>query len=150
MIAYLLKLVIVFVATTSYAVLYHIPKKALMPVGLVGVGAWIVQGVLAQFGFRSVGAAFFGGLFVAVASEALARRMRMPVIVFVVGGIVPLLPGSSAYATMRQFVTGHYIEGLSRGTETFLIAAALSAGLVLAGTLVRLDRRWGLGARKNS
>ncbi|MGB8955450.1 MAG: threonine/serine exporter family protein [Tumebacillaceae bacterium] len=150
MIQYLLQLVIVFVATMCYAVLYHTPKKALVAVGLVGVGAWITQSVITAYGFRPVGSAFFGGLFVAAASEALARRMRMPVIVFVVGGIVPLLPGSSAWATMREFVTGHYNEGVSRGTETFLIAAALSAGLVLAGTIVRLDRRRGTGARKTS
>lgn len=150
MIHYLLQMVIVFVATMCYAVLYHTPKKALVAVGLVAVGAWVAQSVITTYGFRPVGSAFFGGLFVAVASEALARRMHMPVIVFVVGGIVPLLPGSSAWATMREFVTGHYNEGVSRGTETFLIAAALSAGLVLAGTIVRLDRRRGTGARKTS
>ena len=141
-------MLIVFIATMSYAILYHTPKKALVAVGLVGVGAWVTQSIFSEIGFRHVGSAFFGGLFVAAASEALARRMRMPVIVFVVGGIVPLLPGSSAWATMREFVTGHYNEGVSRGTETFLIATALSAGLVLAGTIVRLDRRRGTGARK--
>jgi uncharacterized membrane protein YjjB (DUF3815 family) len=130
-----------FVATLCYAVLYHVPKRALIPVGLVGMGAWIIQDVLGNLNIANVGAAFAGGMFVAVASEWLARKMRMPVTVFVVGGIVPLVPGSSAYATMRQFVIGNQLNGLARGTETLLIAAAISAGLLLAGTIVRLDRR---------
>jgi uncharacterized membrane protein YjjB (DUF3815 family) len=130
-----------FLATGGYAVLYQVPKKALVCVGLVGMGAFFTQEVVAHFGATSIGAAFAGGLFVATSSEWLARWMRMPISVFVVGGIVPLVPGSVAYATMREFVTGNYTQGLARGTETMLIASAISAGLVLAGTIVRLDRR---------
>jgi len=129
-----------YLATAGYAVLYQVPYKSLLPVGFVGMGAWGTQALAASYGLPSVGSAFLGGLFVAAVSELLARRMRMPVIVFVVGGIVPLVPGSAAYAAMRHFVTGHYIEGLARGTETFLVAAAISAGLVLAGTIMRLNR----------
>jgi len=135
------QLLMSFVATYMYAVLYQVPKSALWRVGLVGMGAWFTQWFVLSLGVRSVGAAFVGGLFVATLSELLARRLRMPVIVFVVGGIVPLVPGSAAYATMRHFVMGENLEGLARGTETLLIASAISAGLVLAGTIMRLNRR---------
>lgn len=130
-----------FLATGGYAVLYQVPRRALVPVGLVGTGAWITLEICMKFGLSTIGASFIGGLFVAAASEWLARWLRMPVIVFVVGGIVPLVPGSIAFKTMRYFVTGNYIDGLASGTETLLIASAISAGLVLAGTIVRLDRR---------
>lgn len=137
----LLLLVMSWLATIGYAVLYQVPKRAALWVGIVGMTAWLTQYAARQYGFSSVGSAFLGGLVVAVISELLARLMRMPVIVFVVGGIVPLVPGSSAYATMRQFVTGQNLEGLAKGTETFLIASAISAGLVIAGTIMRMDRR---------
>lgn len=137
----LLLLLMSLCATVGYAILYHVPKRAALWVGVVGMGAWLAQYVAVQYGVTSVGAAFIGGLIVAVISELLARLMRMPVIVFVVGGIVPLVPGSAAFRTMREFVTGHDLEGLARGTETFLIASAISAGLVIAGTIMRLDRR---------
>ncbi|PWK16332.1 threonine/serine exporter family protein [Tumebacillus permanentifrigoris] len=137
----LMLLLMTLLATIGYAVLYHVPKRAALWVGMVGMMAWLAQYVAVQYGVSSVGAAFIGGLMVAVTSELLARLMRMPVIVFVVGGIVPLVPGSSAFATMREFVTGHDLEGLAKGTETFLIASAISAGLVIAGTIMRLDRR---------
>ena len=137
----LLLLVMSLLATIGYAVLYHVPKRAALWVGIVGMMAWLTQYVAKQYGVSVVGAAFIGALMVAVTSELLARLMRMPVIVFVVGGIVPLVPGSSAFATMREFITGHDLEGLAKGTETFLIASAISAGLVIAGTIMRLDRR---------
>jgi uncharacterized membrane protein YjjB (DUF3815 family) len=138
----LLYVSVAFLATVGYAVLYSVPKKALLAVGLVGTVAWTAQDLaLRVLEFSSIGAAFVGSLTVAVASEVLARRMQMPVIVFVVGGIVTLVPGSAAYATMRQVVTGQYLEGFVRGTETFLIASAISAGLVIAGTIMRMNRR---------
>jgi uncharacterized membrane protein YjjB (DUF3815 family) len=130
-----------FAATLCYAVLYQVPKKALVPVGLVGTGAWATQEIFTQLGVAAVASAFMGGMFVAAASEFLARRVRMPGTVFIIGGIVPLVPGSKAYATMREFVMGNEMIGIVRGAETILIAAAISAGLLLAGTIVRLDRR---------
>ncbi|ASS73805.1 hypothetical protein CIG75_01665 [Tumebacillus algifaecis] len=139
---------VAFSATVCYAVLYQIPKQALLLVGCVGLGAWLVQYISLQLWTSPVFAALLGGVFVGGASEKLARMMRMPVTVFVVGGIVPLVPGSSAMATMREFVMGNYLEGLSRGTLTMLIASAISAGLVLAGSLLRQDRR-GKRARKS-
>src|SRR5689334_7404750 len=91
---FLLLLLMSFVATGGYAVLYQVPKRALVAVGLVGMGAFFTQEMVTHFGLSSIGSAFAGGLFVATASEWLARWMRMPVSVFVVGGIVPLVPGS--------------------------------------------------------
>ncbi|TCP57678.1 uncharacterized membrane protein YjjB (DUF3815 family) [Tumebacillus sp. BK434] len=132
---------IAFSATVCYAVLYQIPKKALLLVGFVGFSGWLMQYFIRQLTDSPVFAALLGGFLVGALSEKLARRMRMPVTVFVVGGIVPLVPGSSAMATMREFVMGDYLEGLSRGTLTLLIASAISAGLVLAGSLLRLDWR---------
>ncbi|MFD2170253.1 threonine/serine exporter family protein [Tumebacillus lipolyticus] len=144
----LIKLGFAFSATVCYAILYHVPKKALLLVGLVGLGAWLTQYLALQLWSSPVYAAFFGGVLVGALSEKLARKVLMPVTVFVVGGIVPLVPGSSAMATMREFVMGDYLEGLSRGTQTMLIASAISAGLVLAGSVLRTDWR-GILARKN-
>ncbi|KEO83401.1 threonine/serine exporter family protein [Tumebacillus flagellatus] len=137
----LLLLLMSWIATFGYAILYHVPKRASLWVGLIGMGAWITQDISMRWGVSAVGAAFLGGLVVSVLSELFARKLRMPVIVFVVGGIVPLVPGSSAFRTMREFVTGHQLQGLAQGTNTFLIASAISAGLVIAGTIMRLDRR---------
>jgi uncharacterized membrane protein YjjB (DUF3815 family) len=140
---------IAFSATVCYAILYQVPRQALFMVGLTGLGAWSMQYMALQIWDSPVFAALLGGLLVGALSEKLARKMRMPVIVFVVGGIVPLVPGSSAMATMREFVMGDFLEGLSRGTLTLLIASAISAGLVLAGSLLRLDWRF-FCARKDS
>ncbi|HEU4963411.1 MAG TPA: threonine/serine exporter family protein [Bacilli bacterium] len=138
----LLQVAMAFVASVAYAVLYHVPKKALFLIGFVGTGAWLAQKGAMAAGLTQIGAAFTAALLVAAASEWLARWQRMPVTVFTVGGIVPLVPGSKAYGAMREFVTGNDLEGITRGAETFLIAAAVAAGLVLAGTVVRfIDRR---------
>lgn len=131
-----------FVAAIAYAVLYHVPRQAFFLIGFVGSGAFTVQKAAMALGMSHVMSAFTAALFVALASELLARWRRMPSTVFSIAGIVPLVPGSKAYAAMREFVSGDNLVGITRGAEALLIASAVAAGLVLAGTLVRLvDRR---------
>ena len=59
-----------------------------------------------------MGAVFHSSHCVAVLSELLARWHHQPVIVFLTPGIIPLVPGSTAYLTMLAFVQQDYAEGV--------------------------------------
>jgi uncharacterized membrane protein YjjB (DUF3815 family) len=138
----MIRLAMAFLATTSYAVIYNVPRRALIPAGFVGAIAWLVLVVSQKlFNFNVVAASFSAALAVAVSSELLARIQRIPATVYSFAGIVTLVPGTSAFATMRAFIEGDYFTGLSRGTETMLIAGAVASGLVLAGAFMRWGRR---------
>jgi uncharacterized membrane protein YjjB (DUF3815 family) len=131
-----------FLATTCYAVIYNVPRRALIPAGFVGAIAWTALiGFQWYFHFNVVAASFVAALVVAVSSELLARIQRIPATVYSFAGIVTLVPGTSAFATMRLFLEGDYFNGLSRGTETLLTAGAVASGLVLAGAFIRWGRR---------
>ncbi|MDI3256786.1 MAG: threonine/serine exporter family protein [Kyrpidia sp.] len=126
-----------FLSTISFAVLSGVPVRALVPAGLTGALAWAVYFALTSLRLGPVASTFLAALAAAFAAEGLARRLKMPATLFQLSGIIPLVPGATAFAAMRDFVTGDYVRGLADGTMTGFLAGAIAAGLVFAGTAVR-------------
>jgi uncharacterized membrane protein YjjB (DUF3815 family) len=137
----IIQICVSFLATVSFAILFYLPKRALIPVGVVGTIGWIILEVMQSHHISAVAGSFVAALIIAFVSEILARIQKMPVIVYTVAGIVPLVPGSKAYTTMSDFVKGEYLNGLAAGAETMLIAGAVATGLVIAGSFMRFGWR---------
>ncbi|MCI0182597.1 MAG: threonine/serine exporter family protein [Acidibacillus sp.] len=125
------------VATIAFSILYQIPRKAIIPVGILGMVAELFMIGAQKEHVGEVAASFAASLTISLLSEGFARTLRMPVTIFAVPGIIVLVPGMNAYQTMKDFVTHHYISGIAMGTETALIAGALASGLVMVGVLAR-------------
>jgi uncharacterized membrane protein YjjB (DUF3815 family) len=70
-----------------------------------------------------------------------AKRLRIPVSILVVPGIIPLVPGADAYFAMLAFIQGQDQEGLRIAVQTMLAALSVAAGIVTASTLVRSVRQ---------
>ena len=124
-------------ATIAFAVLNQVPKKAILPAGILGIVAWLFLNGALNNGANVIAANFLASFAVSLLSEGFARYLRMPVTVFAVPGIIVLVPGMDAYFAMKDFVTHQYLNGMSMATETMLIAGAISTGLVIAGILMR-------------
>lgn len=137
----MIRLLMGFLATIAFAVIYNVPKRALLPAGLVGTGALLIRIGAEKMDMSPVAGVFAGAFFVSVASEVLARIQKLPGTVFIVSGILMLVPGVSSLNAMRAFVEQDYLKGIASATETLLMAGAVAAGLALAGALVRMDRR---------
>ena len=80
---------------------------------------------------------FLAATVVAVLSELLARWHHQPVIVFLTPGIIPLVPGSTAYLTMLAFVQQDYAEGVVLLVTTVFLAGAVAAGIIITSSIFR-------------
>ena len=54
----------------------------------------------------------------------------MPVTIFNIPGIVPLVPGGLAYQAVRNIVIGNYEKGAYFTVQAVMIAGAIALGLV--------------------
>lgn len=136
-----------FVAAASFGMLFGVPRAELVWGGLVGAAGWLVYRGLMAMGMGLLGAIFAASFLVAALSQLLAVRRRVPVTLFVVPGIIPLVPGGLAYRTMLAFFHGEYAGGLAVGAQTLLSAGAIAAGLSLWTALFAAVRRRGPHAR---
>ena len=62
---------------------------------------------------------------------SFAVVLKMPVTVFLLSGIFPLVPGAGIYYTAYYFIQGNNALALSNGISTFKVAVALAVGISL-------------------
>lgn len=120
-----------FLAAAAFGVIFNSPKGTLFHCGMVGATGWLVYYILTTFATMDIVIASFAGSFaVSVVAHWQAKRFRMPMIIFSVAGIIPLVPGGMAYNTMRKFVENDYFIGIAYGSKTMMISGAIAMGLV--------------------
>lgn len=87
----ILQLITSFIAAASFCILFN-ARGALLQCGLAGMVGWILYLELDER-WDTVIATFAATVVVGVISQFFARSFKMPVIIFSVGGIIPLVPG---------------------------------------------------------
>lgn len=126
-----------FISAAGFGIIFNAPRKSLIHCGLVGMVGWILFRLLEDAGMDVVMAAFSGAFAVSLISRAMARWYKMPIIVFIVAGIIPLVPGGSAYDAMRHFVSNDYSGAIPLATKAFIISGSIAMGLVFAEVFVQ-------------
>ena len=138
---YIVQALLSFVAITCFGVIFNAPTKAILYCGFVGAVGWMVYYVLFEQGVDEVQASFVGAFVVSIVAHLFARRYRMPMIVFSVSGILPLVPGGIAYNTMRNIIELDYLTGMQNGMRAFMISGSLAMGLVFAEVIMQIVLR---------
>ncbi|MTD30930.1 threonine/serine exporter family protein [Planomicrobium sp. YIM 101495] len=127
-----------FVAAGAFGIMFNIPTKTLASCGFVGMSGWLTYRLYFMFVGDSIQATFVGAFIVALLAHLLAKRFKMPMIVFSVAGIIPLVPGSKAYNAMRNIVESDFLEAIAFASEALMISGAIAMGLVFAEVLMQL------------
>lgn len=86
-----------FLGVVTLAVLFHVPRKYLLSAGLTGAGGWFIELLVMNQTDNAMMSAFLSASFVAVISQLSARIFKAPVTVYLVPGILPLVPGVGMY-----------------------------------------------------
>ncbi|MGP7816970.1 threonine/serine exporter family protein [Niallia sp. 01092] len=121
-----------FVASSAFAVIFHTPRKMLLPCGFVGMCGWVAYWFTVYYDIDAVPATIIGAFLVAIISLFFAKKYKKPVIIFSVAGIIPLVPGGMAYDAMRNFVENNYTDAVSLAAKAFLISGSIAMGLMFS------------------
>lgn len=128
-----------FVATMAFAVLFQSPGKILLTDGLIGAVGWIVFISLRDYsGYSSFYANFLGAIALALLSELSARIFKQPATVFVIPGIIPLVPGLGIYKGMFAVINNDYSGGMEILLTAITDSCAIAVGVMLVSSLFRV------------
>lgn len=122
----------------SYGMVMGLRGKILFHSSCVGGIAWLAYKVLDQCIDGSIVPYFIATVIFALMSEIYARVFRTPTTVFLLVGMLPLVPGYGIYDTMLTLVKNDIPSFLSKGLETMEIAGALAMGILLVSTIFNL------------
>lgn len=138
------QLITSFIAAAAFSVIFNTPKNRLIQCGLVGMLGWFIYIILTVNNIDSVVATVVASILVAVLSQLCAKFYKTPIIIFIVSGIIPLVPGGLAYDAMRKFVENDYNLAIQLAAKAFLTSGAIAIGIVFSEIINQLIRkaRW--------
>ena len=125
-----------FLATLAYAVLFNVPKQYYTTCGITGLSGWIVYLAMCQVTTVAL-ASFVGTLAVVLISRIFTVRKKCPITIFLVSGIIPLVPGAGIYYTAYYLVTGQMSLAAVKGLEAVKIAFAIVLGIIFVVSIPR-------------
>lgn len=129
------QLAVAFLATISFSILFHVPKKEYLFCGVTGAFGWLCYLLVYSFSNSVIWASFTAAVLLALVSRVFAVYRKMPITVFLICGIFPLVPGAGIYYTAYHFIMNENALALTKGMETIKIAVAIALGIVLVFSL---------------
>lgn len=127
-----------FCSTIGFGILFHVPKKHILSAALVGAVGWVTYTYFMSSGSGSVLACFAGSCVVALVSDLFSRTFKDAATIFIIPGILPLVPGAGMYYTMLAILEGDVERTASVGTETLLMAGAIAVALLVVASVLKL------------
>ncbi|MBD7944078.1 threonine/serine exporter family protein [Psychrobacillus sp. Sa2BUA9] len=130
--------IISFIAAAAFGVIFNAPRKSLVYCGLVGMVGWLVFSLVRYLNDDPIIASFAGAFSIAFVAHIMAKKFKMPMIIFSVAGIIPLVPGGSAYNAMRNVVEEDYGVAVEYAALALMISGAVAMGLVFAEIITQI------------
>ena len=128
-----------YLAALFFGVIFDVPKRLYHTTGIVGACGWIVYTIFYDtLEFHTIYSNFFGGLALGLLSHVMARYKKEPVILFMVPGIIPLVPGGLAFDATKNLILIQFSKAINTMLEVTLIAGAIALGLLFADQISKL------------
>lgn len=120
-----------FLAVVTMAVISSAPRKFLWISGSIAAVSWLVYLICEDYGLGLAMSVFWATFVSAYLSHVLARRKKAPVTMFLIPGILPLVPGVNTYRI------AYYAIARDSGNTTFYLNATITtAGMIAIGVFI--------------
>lgn len=127
-------------ATVGFAVCINVPRRALNVAGLAGMASWLTYEGAVMIHIGRVLGSLLGAFIVGICGLIFAKIKHMPVILFNIPGMVPLVPGGIAYEAVRYLALGQLNAAMRLTILIAMIAAAIAVGFMLAQIFTELSK----------
>ncbi len=129
-----IKFIAIFIGTLGYAIVYNVPKKQLFFVGLTGCAGYMVFSLLP---FHEVLGCFLGACVVAALAEVFSRTRKDAATLFIIPGIIPLVPGAKLYSMVLSLMNHDYLTAANLGVLVLGYAGSIAMAILLVSSTVR-------------
>ena len=127
-------------SAAAFAFACYAPFRSLLPIAAIAAAGEIVWFVLYMQGSGPAWSAATAAILIGVVSYSVAGRVRVPPLVVVVPGIVPLLPGLSIYRGLAYMAEGDP-SGIFNLATAAAIAISIASGVILGEYFAQPLRR---------
>lgn len=117
-------------------------RAELLACGFTGAAGWMTFWILQTYCHQNIGISnFLGAMMIGLISIFFSRIMHMPVIVFNVPSLVPLVPGGPAYMAVRYMMNQEFTESMEKVVTVLVTAGAIAIGFMFTNLIERALKR---------
>lgn len=126
----LIQIIGAFLAIVAFSIIIETPKRFLPFCGLTGAAGWAVYLACNDF-LGPIWADFISALAISLASHLFARILKTPVTIFLISGILTLVPGAAMYRTGYELFMGNMEEAVHYLALTAQIAGVIALAIFI-------------------
>lgn len=131
-----------FLSTIAFGVLTNSPRRVLLASGLTGSLGWLVFYLLHQNGQGLAIANFSATVVIGCLSIFFSRRKKIPMIIFHIPSLVPLVPGGPAYQAIRELVLGNNYAAFENMMVVIITAGSIAGAFMISSLIERIIVKW--------
>ena len=132
----IIQIICAFLTAGGFLVFFNVRGINVLLGSILGALGWSVYLAFEGVFQTDVMQYFFGALALSVGAEIFARIKKTPITVYIVGGIIPLVPGGTINYAMKNFVLGNMPEFANKMVYMTKIGGAIALGIALAHGIV--------------
>lgn len=137
-----------FLSTAGFCFIFNVPRRHIPAGSLVGATGWLAYQLISAAGLSGIMACFAGSCTVAVLSELGARFFKDAATLFIIPGILPLVPGSGMYYTMQALLDNRLEEAAQVGLQTILMAGSIAVALLVVSSVIKVAAQTFAGIKR--
>lgn len=129
-----------FLISLSFAIIFNAPKRALLPIVILGIIAISVRTYALNYGLSLEVATFIASFCIGVVSLYFSSKQNIPILVYAISSSIALVPTMNAFKAIivlieistYQIVKEELIvQALHYSLKTWLVFGAIVIGIVL-------------------
>lgn len=129
-----------FAISLAFAIFFNAPKRALLPIILMGILAVLVKKQMLAYGFSLEVSTFAASFGIGLLCIYFSARQRIPILVYAISSSIVLVPTINAYKAIigliqistHQIMSQELIvQSLHYSLKTWLVFGAIAIGIVL-------------------
>ena len=127
-----------FFAVVALAAVLNVPKCYLVYDGIAAAAGWLVYLLAMNHGIAETTTMFLATVVISLLSHLFARMFKAPVTVFLVPGILPIVPGVGMYRIMYYLVIGNSEVAARYLSQTLQLAGMIALAIFTVDSVFRL------------
>lgn len=131
-----------FFSTVAFGVLTNIPRRALLASGITGCIGWLIYVRIHSHGGGLGVANFLATFVIGCFSIFFSRKKRIPMIIFNIPSLVPLVPGGPAYKAVRELVLGNNTVAFENIMIVMVTAGSIASAFMMTSLVERIIIKW--------
>ena len=134
----MIKIISAFFAVYMFTMPLNIPRKFTLYCASLGGICWWIYSWSMEYSGSTMTGYFLASVTIAVLSHILARVKKAPVTIFLIAGILPLVPGAQIYYCIFNLLKNNFALSNAYLIEALQMAGSIAMAIFITDSIFRL------------